>query len=119
MEESMGLIDIQNTSNEPLHYSLPHQEVCVKVGRCICDKKTGACASLHILAHQRARGIDQAVLFAKKLRDAVDAQDKLIVYPSKHSFAAPVQAVEVPKQVQNNTAGSRKSARKKGNTLKE
>ena len=114
----MERIDIQNTEMVPRHYNLPHQEVCVKAGRCICDSKTGACASLHIPAADRARHVDQAVLFAEEIRQAVD-DNKLIVYASKQGIPQSQKQIVEMKQENKKSTGSRKAARKRGNTSKE
>jgi len=113
----MKRIDILNTEKVPRRYNLPHQEVCVKSGRCICDPKTGACASLHIPARNRARHVEEAVLFAEEIRQAVE-DNRLIVYPSKRDFVPPTEQVAAEDKTQKTSAGSRKATRK-GKTSKE
>lgn len=110
----MERIDIQNVGRMPRCFNLPHQEVCVKAGRCLCDAKTGACSSLHILAQQRARDVDAAVLLSSEVRDAVES-NSLIVFASKRDFAP----ADVVQQGNETSAGSRKSAHTKGKKSKE
>lgn len=107
----MKRIDILNTEKVPRHYNLPHQEVCVKAGRCMCDPRTGACASLHIPARSRARHVEEAVLFAEEIRQAVE-DNRLIVYPSKRDFVPQQEQAEAVDTKQKKPAGSRKAARK-------
>jgi len=69
----MNTITIFNLSDRPRTFDLPHQEVCVKIGRCLCHRN-GAPRSVLFRAKRVAhKGIPEYVLLAKRIRAAVDA----------------------------------------------
>lgn len=69
----MKTLTIFNLSNRPRTFELPHQEVCVKIGRCLC-RPNGAPRTI-IFAAKRSphQGIPEYVLLSVRLRAAVCA----------------------------------------------
>ncbi len=74
-------ITIENLTNQPKSFVLPHQHVCVKLGRCICSKN-GTPASLHLFANKRAETF-QVAINAPDLKKALHRKQVRIVPTGK------------------------------------
>ncbi len=83
----MSTITIFNLTSRPFVFELPHSEVCVAAGRCLCNHETGAAASLRIstkgIPHT---GIPSYVLRSKFVADAVKTE-KIKVFAEKEQSA--------------------------------
>lgn len=61
-------ITIQNMTGEAQDVVLPHNPVCVRLGRCLCDRATAAPASLVVPPHGRLADLPPEFLEAPALR---------------------------------------------------
>ena len=66
----MSTIDITNLTDRKKTFRLPHQDVCIKAGRCLCERNMGSSA-LHIFAHKTVYGVNQAVMHAPDIQAAL------------------------------------------------
>jgi len=79
----MSTITIFNLTSRPFVFELPHSQVCVAAGRCLCNHETGAPASLRISTKGKPHtGIPSYVLRSKVVDDAVKA-GKIKVFVEK------------------------------------
>lgn len=69
----MKTLTIFNMSNRPRTFELPHQEVCCKIGRCLCHANGAPRTILFAAKRSPHRGIPEYVLLSVRLRAAVDA----------------------------------------------
>lgn len=60
---TQGKIVLVNMTDQPLQYSLGHQEVCVRVGRCFCrrGRRGMQSSSIHVPARGRTSPLDPVV----------------------------------------------------------
>jgi len=56
------MVDLYNKGPRAVIVTMPHQSVCVKVGRCTCSN--GTPATVHVPARGAAKGLDDAVLLS-------------------------------------------------------
>ncbi len=61
-------ITIMNLTKQPKNFVLPHQLVCIKLGKCLC--KNGLPASIHILVGQSVEAY-RAALNAPDIKKAL------------------------------------------------
>jgi hypothetical protein len=116
----MERIEIKNNGRMPRVFPLPHSQVCIKAGRCMCDSETGASASLHVPVSGRAVDLDPAVLFADDVRDAVDNQE-MTVFVSKRGDAPKEAPTETPEKLEQKPTAPTKTreGKQKGKASKK
>lgn len=71
----MEHVSLFNVSKRRISIPLMHQEVCVKIGRCLCDHETGAPETIHLIPGVRYVRKGGDVLLASELKKAVDRGD--------------------------------------------
>ena len=100
-------ITIQNMTGEALGVPLPHEAVCVRLGRCLCNRETKAAASLTLPPHGRLVDLPAELLEAPALIQ-LRKVGRIIVRIS--TPAQPAQAApSAPAQVEiRRSAASRK-----------
>lgn len=105
----MRTVDIKNLSGRRQIIHLPHQVVCVKVGRCFC--RNGSSATVHLSANGVAMRIPAEVVNTPDCRRLLKLKPLVKVVPSKEnaSQAAAPSQLEAPK----GKSGKRSSNRKK------
>jgi len=72
----MKKVDIHNVTNRMKTFRIPHQEVCVKAGRCYC--RNGIARSIIVPSHDVARNMDEAFLMAPEVEKALEKKDIFI-----------------------------------------
>jgi len=63
----MKTVNIRNLSSRHEIIRLPHQEVCVKAGRCFCEKN-GSSGTVHLPAKRLTTRIPEAILLATDMK---------------------------------------------------
>lgn len=104
-------ITIFNRTGAALDFVLPHEAVCVRLGRCLCSRETGAAGALVLPPHGRLEGLPPEILEAPAVRAAMKAQPPRIVVRISTPAAPPRPASgpAQPAQVENRrSAGDRK-----------
>jgi hypothetical protein len=69
----METLTIFNLSDRPRTFDLPHQQVCVKIGRCLCNPNGTPAAIILPARRSPNQGIPGYVLLAERFKAAVDA----------------------------------------------
>jgi len=60
----MGQITVTNLSKKTEAIELPHQVVCVKAGRCFCNRDTKTSFVYHLPSNKAVKGVDEAILLS-------------------------------------------------------
>jgi hypothetical protein len=104
-------ITIQNMTGEALGLPLPHDAVCVRLGRCLCDRETKAPASLTLPPHGRLDDLPPEVLEAPALRQLRKTNRIMVRISTPARPARPAAPAPTTAQVEIR----RSAANRKGN----
>ncbi|MCK5604400.1 hypothetical protein KAR91_21095 [Candidatus Pacearchaeota archaeon] len=81
-------IIIRNTSNQPRLFTFTHQEVCLKAGKCFCEKKVPL--SIHVLVDSETPTYSAAALRSSDIQAAA-LERKIAIIPIEKATGRPAR----------------------------
>ena len=114
-----GMINIENLTGKHLQFRIGHQEVCVKVGRCMCrqGRRSVEAMTIHIQGHGKTAFLPAAVAQSAEIRAAANGNKPTIKI---HGHKAKTKAKAASSAVTSNekAEGRKASTGRKGQEKK-
>lgn len=85
----MQTVTVYNLANKPMVFAIPHREVCVKIGRCLCSRNGGEIA-FHCMAGKPNREVPGVWMLSSFIKEAAN-KGKIKIVPN----VAPMTPVNV------------------------
>lgn len=85
----MDTVDVRNMTGQTRIVSLPHQDVCVRAGRCFCSAN-GSSGTVHLPANAVTPAVPAAILLAPDMKALLKGSKPAVrCTPSKAAPPAP------------------------------